>query len=185
MEALISQVLNKSGEETKDQDGEQPSTKDKLTKEIQKRIDEASNLQEKSIKLHEQADEASDPKVAEDLRFEARETDKKAAKLMKTAERLEAGWIQGGAFGTGIGAGIASGIGVTVGTLLTGVVAIPTSGLGMLIGAGTGLVHGPWVKFTEAFSKEEAESIVQDAQKEADNIIKSEKTEKSEKADES
>ncbi|RMJ19393.1 hypothetical protein CDV36_000909 [Fusarium kuroshium] len=170
------------GDETKGQDEDQPSTKERLTKEIQKRVDEASTLQEKSIQLHQQADEAEDSKVAEDLRFEARETDKKAAKLMKTAERLEAGWIQGGAFGTGIGAGIASGIGVTVGTLLTGVVAIPTSGLGMLIGAGTGLVHGPWVKFTEAFSKEEVESIVQDAQKEADNIIKSEKPEKSDES---
>ncbi|KAM0421237.1 hypothetical protein ACHAPT_010959 [Fusarium lateritium] len=162
-----------SDDENKDQNDDKPSTKEKLTKEIQKRVDEAAELQNKSIELHKQADEAEDPQVAEDLRFEAKETDKKAAKLMKTAERLEAGWIQGGAFGTGIGAGIASGIGVTVGTLITGVVAIPTSGLGMLIGAGTGLVHGPWVKFTEAFSKEEADSIVQEAQKEADKITKS------------
>ena len=58
-----------------------------------------------------------------------------------------------------IGSGIASGIGMTVGSLVTGVTAIPTAGLGILIGAGTGLVHGPWVKFTE-LSKTYGESSV-------------------------
>lgn len=149
------------------------TAKDKLKREIETRLNEAKELQQKSLKLHKQADEASDPEDAENLRFEAHETDKKAAKLMKTAERLEAGWLQGGAVGTGIGAGIASGLGITVGALVTGVVAIPTSGLGMLIGAGTGLVHGPWIKFTESFSKEESDSIVEEAQKEADEIAKS------------
>ncbi|KAH6886964.1 hypothetical protein B0T10DRAFT_380301, partial [Thelonectria olida] len=145
-------------------------TKEKIKKEIQDRLEEAKGLQDKSVELHRQADEAEDPKVAEDLRSEAREIDKKAAKLMKTAERLQSGWLQGGAVGTGIGAGIASGIGVTVGALVTGVVAIPTSGLGMLIGAGTGLVHGPWVKFVDTLSKDEADSIVEEAEKEAEEI---------------
>ncbi|KPM43745.1 hypothetical protein AK830_g2755 [Neonectria ditissima] len=153
--------------------GGKPSAKDKLKQEIEARLEEAKQLQEKSIDLHKQADEAEDSEVAEKLNAEAREVDKKAAKLMKTAERLEAGWLQGGAFGTGIGAGIASGIGVTVGTLLTGVVAVPTAGLGMLIGAGTGLVHGPWVKYTEAFSTEETDTIKKEAQEEANNIAKS------------
>ena len=91
---------------------------------------------------------------------------------MKTAERLEKGWLQGGAMGTGIGAGVASGLGMGVGALLTGVVAIPTAGLGLLIGAGTGLAHGSWVKFTDAFSKEETEGIVEEATEEAEKIAK-------------
>ncbi|KAH7159443.1 hypothetical protein B0J13DRAFT_539029 [Dactylonectria estremocensis] len=157
----------------KDQSGGMSSAKDKLRQEIEKRVDEAKRLQEKSIELHKQADEAEDPKVAEELNAEAREVDKKAAKLMKTAERLEAGWLQGGAMGTGIGIGIASGIGIAVGSLLTGVVAIPTSGLGMLIGAGTGLVHGTWVKYTDSFSKEEADTIKEEAQQEANKIADS------------
>lgn len=154
-------------DENKVSGGDKPSAKEKLKGEIQKRLDEAKNLQEKSLELHKQADEAVDPKVAEDLKFQAREIDKKAATLMKTAERLEAGWIQGGAIGTGIGVGAAGGLGAVVGTLVTGIVAIPTSGLGMLIGAGTGLIHGPWIKFTEDFSKEERDTIVAEAEQEA------------------
>ena len=162
-----------SHDEGKGQSGGKSPAKDKLKQEIETRLDEAKQLQEKSIELHKQADEAEDPKAAEELNSEAREVDKKAAKLMKTAERLEAGWLQGGAVGTGIGAGIASGIGITVGSLITGVVAIPTSGLGMLIGAGTGLVHGNWVKYTDSFSKEEADTIKEEAQQEANRIAKS------------
>ena len=33
-----------------------------------------------------------------------------------------------------------------VGSIVGGVTAIPTTGLGLLVGAGTGAVHGPWVK---------------------------------------
>ena len=75
--------------------------------------------------------------------------------------------------GGGVGAGVASGLGVTVGAVVSGLTAIPTTGLGMLIGAGTGLVHGPWVKFTEAFSKEESENIVDEAEAEAKTIAES------------
>lgn len=162
-----------SNKEGKGQSGGNLSAKDKLRREIETRLDKAKQLQEKSIELHKQADEADDPKVAEELNSEAREIDKRAAKLMKTAERLEAGWLQGGAVGTGIGAGIASGIGITVGSLITGVVAVPTSGLGMLIGAGTGLVHGHWVKYTDSFSKQEADTIKNEAQQEANEIANS------------
>ncbi|CAM1504864.1 Fc.00g024550.m01.CDS01 [Cosmosporella sp. VM-42] len=159
--------------ENEGQNGDKPSAKEKIKMEIVKRLEEAEELQGKSIDLHKQADEAEDPKVKEDLEFEAREIDKKAAKLMKTAERLQSGWLQGGAMGTGIGAGIASGVGIAVGALVTGVVAIPTSALGMLIGAGTGLVHGSWVKYTDVFSKDEADSILEESQQEAEKIANS------------
>lgn len=152
---------------------EKPTAKEKLNNEIQSRLKEAHELQQESLRLHQQAEEEEDPEIAQDLKFEARETDKKAAKLMKTAERLQAGWLQGGALGGGMGIGLAGGIGAAVGSLLTGVVAIPTTGLGMLIGAGTGLAHGPWVKYTNDFSEEEAQSIVKEAEEEAERVSKS------------
>ncbi|KAI1499530.1 hypothetical protein F5X99DRAFT_389756 [Biscogniauxia marginata] len=154
-------------------EGKRPTSKEKLLEEIQKRIEESQNLQKESVRLHKQADEAGDPKIAEDLKFQAKELDKKATKLLKTAKRLEAGWLQGGVTGAGIGAGIASGLGMTVGSLVGGLVAIPTTGLGMLVGAGTGLVHGPWVKFTEAFSKDEVNEIDKEAEAEAEQIANS------------
>lgn len=78
--------------------------------------------------------------------------------------------MQGGAAGAGIGAGIAGGLGMTVGTLVSGLVAIPTTGLGILVGAGTGLVHGPWVKFTQAFSNDEVNEIDKEAEEEAQRV---------------
>ncbi|KAI1416544.1 hypothetical protein F5Y13DRAFT_154170 [Hypoxylon sp. FL1857] len=157
-------------EDNKEDQQKRPTTKEKLLGEITTRIEESKKLQEESIQLHKQAEEADDPAVAEDLRFQARELDKKAAKLLKTAKRLEAGWMQGGAAGAGIGAGIAGGLGMTVGSLVSGLVAIPTTGLGILVGAGTGLVHGPWVKFTESFSKDEVDDIDREAEEEARRI---------------
>lgn len=158
---------------SKGQDGDKPSAKEKLQMEIQSRLREAEELQKKSLELHKQAEEEEDPDVAQDLKFRARQTDKDAAKLMKIAERLQAGWLQGGAMGGGMGLGIAGGIGAAVGSILTGVVAIPTSGLGMLIGAGTGLAHGPWIKYTNDFSEDEAQSIVKEAEEEAEKVSKS------------
>ncbi|KAI1141543.1 hypothetical protein F5Y05DRAFT_372985 [Hypoxylon sp. FL0543] len=159
-----------SNEENKGGQQKKKTTKEKLLEEITTRIEESKKLQEKSVQLHKQAEEAEDPAIAEDLKFQARELDRKAAKLLKTAKRLEAGWLQGGAAGAGIGAGIAGGLGMTVGSLVSGLVAIPTTGLGILVGAGTGLVHGPWVKFTEAFSKDEVDEIDKEAEDEARRI---------------
>ncbi|OTA59550.1 hypothetical protein K449DRAFT_384880 [Hypoxylon sp. EC38] len=56
---------------------------------------------------------------------------------------------------------------MTVGSLVSGLVAIPTTGLGILVGAGTGLVHGPWVKFTDMLSKDEVDKIDKEAEEEA------------------
>ncbi|KAI0152626.1 hypothetical protein GGR57DRAFT_469747 [Xylariaceae sp. FL1272] len=149
-----------------------PTTKEKLMQEITKKIEESKSLQQESIDLHKRAEEvaAQDPQLAEDLKFKAREIDKKATKLLKTAKRLESGWMQGGAAGAGIGVGVATGLGMTVGSLVSGLVAIPATGLGILVGAGTGLVHGPWVKFTEVFTKDEVSEIDQEAEDEAKQI---------------
>lgn len=59
---------------------------------------------------------------------------------------MQNGAFQGGAAGAGIGAGIAGGLGTVVGSIVGGIAAIPTTGLGILIGAGTGAIHGPWVR---------------------------------------
>lgn len=60
--------------------------------------------------------------------------------------KVQNGAFQGGAAGAGIGAGIAGGLGTVVGSIVGGIAAIPTTGLGILIGAGTGAIHGPWVR---------------------------------------
>lgn len=148
-------------------------TKEKLLQEITQKIAESKGLQEESMDLHRRAEEAAsqqNPELAEDLRFQAREMDKKATKLLKTARRLESGWLQGGAAGAGIGAGIAAGLGMTVGSLVSGLVAVPTTGLGILVGAGAGLVHGPWVKFTEVFTGDEVDEIDREAEEDAKRI---------------
>ncbi|KAI0198542.1 hypothetical protein F4808DRAFT_255738 [Astrocystis sublimbata] len=152
--------------------GKRPTTKEKLLQEITKKIEESKGLQQESLDLHKRAEEVAenDPELAEDLRHKAREIDKHATKLLKTARRLEQGWVQGGAAGAGIGAGIATGLGMTVGSLVSGITAIPTTGLGILIGAGTGLVHGPWVKFTEAFTKDEVSEMDDEVEEEAKRI---------------
>lgn len=165
------------GSDSNNNNKKRPSTKEKLLEEITLKINESKSLQEESLRLHKQADDLSstssttdpgeDSQAAEDLRFKARELDKQATKLLKTARRLESGWMQGGAAGAGLGAGIATGLGMTVGSLVGGLVAIPTTGLGLLVGAGTGLVHGPWVKFTEVFSEEEVKEIDREAEEEA------------------
>ncbi|KAI1211284.1 uncharacterized protein F4807DRAFT_458853 [Annulohypoxylon truncatum] len=159
-----------NGQQDKGDQPKRPTTKEKLLEEITTRIEESKKLQEESVRLHKQADEAEDPAIAEDLKFQARKIDRNAAKLLKTAKRLESGWMQGGAAGAGIGAGIAGGLGMTVGSLVSGLVAIPTTGLGILVGAGTGLVHGPWVKFSQAFSKDEVDEIDKEADEEAQRI---------------
>ncbi|KAI6088680.1 hypothetical protein F4821DRAFT_233534 [Hypoxylon rubiginosum] len=162
---------NREGSKEGGEQKKKPTTKEKLLEEITSRIEESKKLQEESVRLHQQAEEADiDPAVAEDLKLQARQLDRKAATLLKTAKRLESGWMQGGAAGAGIGAGIAGGLGVTVGSLVSGLVAIPTTGLGILVGAGTGLVHGPWIKFSQAFSKDEVDEIDQDAEEEARRI---------------
>lgn len=145
---------------------EDPPAKEKLLEEIQTYLTKAQELQDKSKELRKEADEAEDDETTEALKAEADKLDKEGAKMIKMAQRLEAGWLQGGAIGTGIGFGVASGLGVTVGSLVTGVTAIPTTGLGMLVGAGTGLIHGPWIKRPDGSSKDKEDSTGEETKKE-------------------
>jgi len=55
-----------------------------------------------------------------------------------------------------------------VGSLVGGVTAIPTTGLGMLVGAGTGAIHGPWVTLTGKGKKEGEQDEVADGNTQED-----------------
>ena len=66
-----------------------------------------------------------------------------------------------------MGAGVGAGLGTVVGSLVGGVTAIPTTGLGLLVGAGTGAIHGPWVKIPgkkEGDEVETEETVVEGGQ---------------------
>ena len=132
--------------------------KDKLVQDLTKKLQESKSLEEHAQELRQKADELGDSDEAEALRREAWELEEKAKKAIRSARRLQNGAFQGGAAGAGIGAGIAGGLGTLVGTLVGGVTAIPTTGLGLLIGAGTGAIHGPWVKLVQDTVKEDEEA---------------------------
>lgn len=132
-------------------------TKEKLIKDLTAKLEESKNSEEQAVKLREKADQLAEenPEEAEKLRAEAGELEAKAKKLIKVARRMQNGAFQGGAAGAGIGAGIAGGLGTVVGSIVGGIAAIPTTGLGILIGAGTGAIHGPWVKLVKDTVEEE------------------------------
>jgi hypothetical protein len=148
-----------STEETKEKSEEANQTKANLEKQSQ---DDAQNRQrlEKAIgaaqkvvasqkqaqSLKERALQAVNPKERMRLLREAYEKEVEAHGQSKYAKRLQSGVWQGGTAGGGIGAGIAMGLGAVTGTLVTGLVSVPTVLLGGLVGAGTGAIHGPWFK---------------------------------------
>ncbi|KAH8673645.1 hypothetical protein BX600DRAFT_433262 [Xylariales sp. PMI_506] len=130
--------------------------KERLLADLTAKLEESRKLAAESEELQRKADEA-DPEEAEKLRADAWEREQKAKKLIRQANRLQTGAFQGGAAGAGIGAGIAGGLGTLIGGLVGGIAAIPTAGLGVLVGAGVGAVHGPWVKLVKDTVKEQQE----------------------------
>lgn len=46
-------------------------------------------------------------------------------------------------------------MGTIVGSLVTGIAAVPTTGLGLLAGAATGAIHGPWLKLVKETVEED------------------------------
>jgi hypothetical protein len=67
----------------------------------------------------------------------------------KKARFLTSGTFQGSVGGAGIGAAVGAGLGTVVGTVVGTVATIPTTAVGGLVGAGTGLAHGPWIKLNK------------------------------------
>ena len=110
---------------------------------IAKRVADA---QKTAANLRQRATNAVNPKERFRLLQEAYSKEVEAAGQSKLAKRLSSGVWQGGTAGGGIGAGIAMGLGAVTGTLVTGLVSIPTVLLGGLVGAGVGGLHGPWFK---------------------------------------
>ena len=104
--------------------------------------------QEKANQARERAAEASNDDDRKRFEEEAAKHEKEAQSQLKTSRRLQSGAWQG--FGAGAATGAATGIGLggVIGTLSGGVLAVPLSGLGGLIGAGAGYFHGPWIKLT-------------------------------------
>lgn len=106
-----------------------------------------AKAQEYAASLREQAAKVANPSERETLVKEAYAREVEAhGERSKIAQRLQSGTWQGGAAGGGIGLGTGLGLGTLVGTLLSGVLSIPTTGLGILIGAGVGAIHGPFIK---------------------------------------
>ncbi|PMD26206.1 hypothetical protein NA56DRAFT_550810, partial [Hyaloscypha hepaticicola] len=140
-----------SPESPKDgKDGKEPhpSTREKLLSELSQHIQAAEAAASLASSIKEKADSLPEDAAEEKAHLieEAQKQEKIYAKEIKVANRLQSGVWQGGAAGAGMGAGVGAGLGTVVGSLVGGVVSIPTTGLGLLGGAATGAVHGPWVK---------------------------------------
>lgn len=121
------------------------SSADKIRAELTKKLNEAEEATNFSSIAKARAEATEDLEERAHLFEEAAKQDKRAQAAIKAANRLQSGVWQGGAGGAGIGAGIGTGVGAVVGSLVGGVTAIPTTGLGLLVGVGAGAIHGPWV----------------------------------------
>ena len=96
----------------------------------------------------------TNPKEREKVLSEAFDREVEARGLSKKARVLKSGTFQGAAGGAGIGAATGVGLGTVVGTLVGTVASVPTTALGGLVGAGTGAIHGPWIKLGGGGKKE-------------------------------
>lgn len=109
-------------------------------------LQKAAKAQEAAESLRAKASSITDSKQREQLIRDAYEKEIEAHGQSKLARRLQSGAWQGTAFGGGIGAGVGMGLGTVVGVVTGGLVSLPTTALGALIGSGVGAVHGPWIK---------------------------------------
>ncbi|KUI68925.1 hypothetical protein VM1G_04639 [Cytospora mali] len=100
----------------------------------------AKSFQDAADALKKQASLATDPVERENLWRAAYVKEKEAHGESRKARIMASGWGQGAGAGIGLSGAVGMGLGNLVGTLLSGVVAIP----GSLIGAGVGALHGPW-----------------------------------------
>jgi hypothetical protein len=143
---------------------QEPSSADKIRTQLLEKLGEAEEATTAANLAKQRADATDDLEEKAVALEEAAKEDKRAKAAMKAANRLQSGVWQGGAGGAGIGAGVGAGLGTVVGSIVGGVAAIPTTGLGLLVGAGTGAVHGPWIKIKgkNKDGEDEIETIEQD-----------------------
>ena len=140
--------------------------KQKFIDQAQKHLAKVTAAQEAATQAQEEAEKLEDPEERETALAEAAKQNDIAKREMKIVQRLQSGVWQGGLGGAGIGAGVGMGVGTAVGTLVGGVTAIPTTGLGALIGVGTGAIHGPWAKLPEG-PRGEGQGDAEDNKKQA------------------
>ncbi|KAE8453645.1 hypothetical protein EG329_009156 [Mollisiaceae sp. DMI_Dod_QoI] len=122
------------------------SSQEKILAYASDRLKAAENAERKAREARERAEACDDPEEKKRILVEAEREERKSKAEMKAVNRVQSGVWQGAGMGGGMGAGLGMGIGAGVGTLLGGVVSIPTTGVGLLAGAATGAIHGPWFK---------------------------------------
>ncbi|ROW05723.1 hypothetical protein VMCG_05143 [Cytospora schulzeri] len=122
----------------------------------------AKRFQDAADALKKQASLATDPAERENLWRAAYVKEKEAHGESRKARIMASGWGQGVGAGIGLSGAVGMGLGNLVGTLLSGVVAIP----GSLIGAGVGALHGPWYSLQDMVTgkggKKEADAVGDD-----------------------
>ncbi|TDZ33384.1 hypothetical protein C8035_v010863 [Colletotrichum spinosum] len=158
-------------EEKPNETAEQKQTRrDKILAQAAAKLDEAQQEVKAAEEARQRGDAVEDPEEKKKIFGEASEHEKRAKALAKDSHRLQSGLWQGGISGAGIGAGIGTGLGAGVGTIVGavvgGVASIPTTGLGLLIGAGTGAIHGPWYKLDSREKKGPVEEGLEEAMEE-------------------
>jgi len=135
----------------------------------------AKRSQDAADALKKQASLTKDPAEREKLWRAAYEKEVEAHGQSKKARMMASGWGQGAAAGVGFAGAVGMGLGNLVGTLLSGVVAIP----GALVGSGVGAIHGPWygngvsgneaqAKATDGYSDEELHRVIVEAARRAE-----------------
>src|SRR6201999_2608160 len=150
MEAIKSMLGAGSGRNDSDgvpqvpKDDDMPS-RDEMLKTIES-LQMAQKAQSKANSLKAKAMAMTSSTQREKLLKEAFDKEIEANGHSKMAKRMQSGTWQGLGFGGGIGAASGLGLGAGVGTVLGAILAVPTTGLGLLVGSGVGAIHGPWVK---------------------------------------
>lgn len=150
-------------------DGDMPSREEMLA--TIKSLQNANNAQSKTTS---KAMAITDSKQREKMLKEAFDTEMEANGHSKMAKRMQSGTWQGLGFGGGIGAATGLGLGTGLGVLLGAITAVPTTGIGMLVGSGVGAFHGPWVKlggkevkFEEADPEQIVDALEEEREKQA------------------
>ncbi|KIV99479.1 uncharacterized protein PV09_08899 [Verruconis gallopava] len=137
----------------------------KVQRQLDSAIDSAfsgGQAQAQADEARRRAAKASTPAEREKYEQEAAEYERQAQSQLKTSRRLQSGAWQGFGAGAGIGAATGMGLGGIVGTLSGGVLAVPLTAVGGLIGASTGFFHGPWIKLTRGEDGPQIEAAEED-----------------------
>ncbi|KAJ9617256.1 hypothetical protein H2200_000977 [Cladophialophora chaetospira] len=125
-------------------EGDMPS-REEMMKTIES-LQKAQKAQSMANNLKQKAMAMTSSTQREKMLREAFDKEMEANGHSKMAKRLQSGSWQGFGFGGGIGAASGLGIGAVTGTVLGAILAVPTTGIGMLAGTATGAIHGPFVK---------------------------------------